>query len=312
MHNTIALTGATGFIGSSLVRRLAGNGRKIRALIRPSSINKRPADVAVNWVEGDLGDIESLRRLVHGAEAVVHCAGVVRGATRAQFNRVNVDGVSRLAQLTACEDPSPRFLLISSLAAREPNISHYAASKREGEMVLAESPDRLFWTVFRPSAVYGPGERELLPVFHWMQRGIAPMLGSGNGRFSLLYIEDLADAILHWLDRRSDPGRTYELHDGQPGGYTWHDVIDTFKRLRQGRSVVTIRIPSILVKLFSTINLIIARVLGYAPMLTPGKVRELCHCNWVCDNKALNSATGWTPAILLTEGLQRTLKWNHT
>ena len=138
------------------------------------------------------------------------------------------------------------------------------------------------------------------------------MLGSGTGRFSLLYVEDLAEAIIRWLDRRSDPGCIYELHDGRPGGYSWNDVIETFKCLRQGRSVVTIKIPSILVKLFSAINLITARTIGYAPMLTPGKVRELCHYDWVCDNKALNSATGWAPGIQLTEGLQRTLKWNST
>ena len=74
--------------------------------------------------------------------------------------------------------------------------------------------------------------------------------------------------------------------------------------------MVAANIPQILLKLVSTTNLIAARVLGYAPMLTPGKVRELCHKNWVCDNRALNSATGWTPKVLLKEGLQRTLQWN--
>jgi nucleoside-diphosphate-sugar epimerase len=76
--------------------------------------------------------------------------------------------------------------------------------------------------------------------------------------------------------------------------------------------VVAIRIPLVVAKLFATINLIGARAIGYAPMLTPGKVRELRHTNWVCDNTALNTATGWTPRILLAEGLQRTLRWNGT
>jgi nucleoside-diphosphate-sugar epimerase len=123
-------------------------------------------------------------------------------------------------------------------------------------------------------------------------------------------VEDLAEALVQWLDRKNNPGCTYELHDGQSGGYSWHDVIDTVTHLRQGKSVVAIRIPLIVAKLFSTLNLITARVLGYAPMLTPGKVRELRHLNWVCDNTALNTATGWTPKILLAEGLQRTLRWN--
>jgi nucleoside-diphosphate-sugar epimerase len=310
MIDTIAITGATGFVGAALTRRLAAAGRKIKALIRPESSHKRPAGIDVGWIDGHLEDSESLRRLVQGADAVVHCAGAVRGATRAQFNRVNVDGMARLVKLAVAQHPTPSFLLISSLAAREPHLSPYAASKREGEEVLVEKSDKLFWTVFRPSAIYGPGDRELMPVFHWMKKGFAPILGPANGRFSMLFVEDLVEAIVQWLDCKSNPGCTYELHDGQPGGYSWHDVIDTVTRLRQGKSVVAIRIPLVVAKLFSALNLITARAIGYAPMLTPGKVRELGHFNWVCDNTALNTATGWTPRILLAEGLQRTLRWN--
>ena len=308
---TIAITGATGFVGAVLTRRLAAAGHKIKALIRPGSIHKRPADIDVEWIKGDLEDTESLRRLVHGADAVVHCAGVVRGATRAEFNRVNVAGTARLVKLAVAEQPGPRLLLISSLAARQPHLSFYAASKREGEEVLEKKSDKLFWTVFRPSAIYGPGEQELMPVFHWMKKGFAPILGSGEGRFSLLYVEDLAEAIVQWLDRnKSNPGCTYELHDGRPGGYSWHDVIDTVTHLRHGKSMIVIKVPLFGAKLFSTLNLLAARAIGYAPMLTPGKVRELSHYNWVCDNTALNAATGWAPRILLAEGLQRTLRWN--
>jgi nucleoside-diphosphate-sugar epimerase len=151
--------------------------------------------------------VASLGRLVHGADAVIHCAGTVRGATKAHFNRVNVDGTARLVKLAIDHHPTPHFLLISSLAAREPHLSPYAASKRAGEAVLVKKSDKLFWTVFRPSAIYGPGDRELMPVFHWMKKGVAPILGSGNNRFSLLYVEDLAEAIVQWLDRKNNPGR---------------------------------------------------------------------------------------------------------
>ncbi|MEX1329612.1 MAG: NAD-dependent epimerase/dehydratase family protein, partial [Desulfobacterales bacterium] len=81
MIDTVAITGATGFVGIALTRRLAASGRKIRALIRPASTHKRPAGIDVEWIEGDLEDVASLGRLVHGADAVIHCAGTVRGAT---------------------------------------------------------------------------------------------------------------------------------------------------------------------------------------------------------------------------------------
>ncbi|NNL77602.1 MAG: NAD-dependent epimerase/dehydratase family protein [Desulfobacterales bacterium] len=309
MSETVALTGATGFIGGALLRQLASTGNKIRALIRSASTQRQSTRNTTEWIRGNLEDSESLRQLIHGADAIIHCAGAVRGSTAAQFNRTNIEGVRRLVQAATAEPKPPRFLLISSLAAREPHLSPYAASKRQGEKALVETADKLSWTIFRPSAVYGPGDRELLPVFRGIGRGFAPILGSGNGRFSLLFMDDLAQAIIQWLDRGNCRGGTFELHDGHPGGYSWHDVINTVKKLR-ARPVLSIKIPVAMAKAISAINLVMARTVGYAPMLTPGKVRELNHSNWVGDNTALSQAIGWTPQIKLAEGLRRTLGWN--
>jgi len=310
MSRTIALTGATGFIGRALIKRLASSGRQIQALIRLESIHKQPIDGAVKWIQGDLEDVDSLNQLVHGADVIVNCAGAVRGATQEHFNRINVDGVARLAQVAIKQQQPPRFLLMSSLAAREPQLSAYAASKQQGERVLMEASGKIDWAVFRPSAVYGPGEREMMPVLRWMAKGVAPLLGSGNGRFPLLYAEDLAEAVIQWLDRGRDQRLTYELHDGHPAGYSWQEVIQTIARLR-GAPVVRINVPLALVKLIAMINLAAARAVGYAPMLTPGKVRELSHSNWTVDNTALCKNTGWSPKIDLAEGLRRTLKLNN-
>ena len=94
MSRTIALTGATGFIGRTLARRLTSTGWQIRGLVRSSSQSLPQIEIAIQWMEGDLGDPDSLRRLVSGVDAIVHCAGAVRGASQAHFNHVNVDGVS--------------------------------------------------------------------------------------------------------------------------------------------------------------------------------------------------------------------------
>ena len=307
METVIAITGATGFIGGTLIRRLAAAGRQVQALIRPASIHKQPGDGALKWIQGDLEDVDSLGQLVHGADVIVHCAGAVRGATQAHFNRINVDGVARLAQVAIKQQPPPRFLLMSSLAAREPQLSAYASSKQQGERVLMEASAKIDWTVFRPSAVYGPGEREMLPVLRWMAKGVAPLPGSGNGRFGMLYAEDLAEAVIRWLDRGRGQGLTYELHDGHPGGYSWQEVIQTIARLR-GAPVARIKVPLALMRLIAIINLAAARTIGYAPMLTPGKIREISHPDWTADNAALCKNTGWSPKIDLAEGLRRTLK----
>ena len=307
MAGTIAITGGTGFIGSTLIKRLASAGRQVQALIRPASIHKQPGNGVLKWIQGDLEDVDSLEQLVRGADQIVHCAGAVRGATRKHFNRINVDGVARLAQVAIKQQPPPRFLLMSSLAAREPQLSAYASSKQQGEQVLMEASGKMDRAVFRPSAVYGPGEREMMPVLRWMAKGVAPLPGSGNGRFAMLYAEDLAEAVIQWLDRGRDQRLTCELHDGHPAGYSWQDIIQTIARLR-GAPVARLKVPMALMRLFAIINLAAARTIGYAPMLTPGKIREISHPDWTADNAALCKSTGWSPKIDLAEGLRRTLK----
>ena len=306
MEHTIALTGATGFIGNRVARRLIANGCKLQALSRTTSDRSRLTGLNINWVEGALENLDSLKRLVCGVDAVIHCAGVVRGATQAHFDRSNVDGVARLVQAVSEQHPVPRFLLISSLAARKPDISPYASSKRQGEVVLTTKSGQVPWTVFRPPAVYGPGDREMLPLMRWMARGIAFVLGSGDTRFSMLYVDDLAEAIRQWLLVDRPQGKVFELHDGHHGGYSWQDVIGTFKRLGIKR-IRRVHVPVAGVRVAAALNFIAARALGYAPMLTPAKLRELTHPNWVCENKAITRETGWTPQVSLEDGLRRTL-----
>ena len=138
------------------------------------------ASQGVSLVEGDLDDNAALQQLVSGAAAVIHAAGAVRGSSQQDFDHINVTGTAHLlAAITAQAEP-PRLLLLSSLAAREPGLSWYAASKRAGEALLGSHPD-LDWLVLRPPAVYGPGDREMLPVFEAMARGIAPVPGDPAG-----------------------------------------------------------------------------------------------------------------------------------
>jgi 2-alkyl-3-oxoalkanoate reductase len=306
MSRTIAITGATGFIGSMAVQRLVSSGWQVRALVRPASLHKRPQFPDVEWITGDLDNTDSLQRLTAGVEAVVHCAGAVRGSTLKDFEHINADGAARLVKIASAQRPQPKFLLISSLAAREPHLSFYAASKRNGENMLASFAGDMFWGIFRPAAVYGPGDREMLPLFQWMFRGVAPLIGSEENRVSLLYVEDLVEAMHSWLQNSKHSQRCYELHDGHPNGYSWHEIISVAERLR-GKAIFRAHIPVCCVRLLAKVNLLAAHVLGGSPMLTPGKVRELTHPDWVADNSQLHGETEWVPRILLEEGLRQTM-----
>jgi nucleoside-diphosphate-sugar epimerase len=309
MSRTLALTGSTGFIGAALLRELIRAGWKVQALHRHplSRFRSDAGDGAVEWVRGSLEDSESLVRLVRGAEAVVHCAGAIRGATADDFRKVNVEGVMRLAAASQKSHPRPRVLLISSLAAREPQLSHYAASKRAGEDALRSAAAGMSWTALRPPAVYGPGDRETLPLVRCMQRGFAPVLGQTDARFSLLFVEDLADAVRHLLESAQWSEVPFEIHDGQTGGYTWEELTQTVSRIT-GRPVRRCSIPGWLMQTAARSNLWLSQGIGYAPMLTPGKVRELTHPKGVCNDAALRRVTGWGPRFQLEAGMRRTIE----
>ncbi len=308
MPQTIALTGATGFIGSVLLRRLSQRGWEVRALCRrqpPPERPPQPQSAAVRWLRGDLEDAGTLGRLVEGTAAVVHAAGAVRGARAADFFRTNAEGTARLLDAVLRTDPTPRVLLLSSLAAREPQLSFYAASKRAGEEALQSRGDRLDWVGLRPPAVYGPGDRETLPLLRWMQRGLAPTALPDGARFSLLHVEDLADAVCRLLEISAWRPAFYEIHDGRPGGYSWPEVCRTVAAVL-GRPVRSVRLPRAVLWSAAWANRAAALVTRGRPMLNPGKVRELGHGDWVCDDEPLRSLTGWAPRLSLAEGMRRT------
>jgi nucleoside-diphosphate-sugar epimerase len=221
---------------------------------------------------------------------------------------VNVEGVKRLLQALESQDNPPRLLSLSSLAAREPRLSFYSMSKYKGEQVLVNEARRVVWNVLRPPAVYGPGDQEMLPLFRAMARGIAPVPGAVHARFSMLFVADLADAVLAWL--QSDPAGSgiYTLDDGREGGYDWRGVAAIVEQVCRHR-VRLLRVPAWALDIPAWLNRRASWIFGYAPMLTPEKLRELRHTDWVCDHAALHAATGWQPRVQLEEGLRRTPGW---
>ncbi|HEX5080278.1 MAG TPA: NAD-dependent epimerase/dehydratase family protein [Geminicoccaceae bacterium] len=306
MRPTVAVTGATGFIGRHVVRRLRADWR-VRILAR------RPPDPAllgpeVEAVQGQLDDA-SLRRLLDGVDAVVHVAGLIKARTRDDFFRVNAEGIGRLAAVAAAAPRPPRLVLMSSLAAREPEISDYAASKLAGERALIAAGDALRWSILRPPAVYGPGDRATLFFFRCVRHGIGPLLGSADARLSLLHVADLADAVTALLADERAAGLIAEIDDGRgmQGGYRWPEMVEA-AAAAFGRRARLLRIPITIPYGLAWLNRTLARA-GYTPMLTPGKVRELYHPDWVCDAGPLMARTLWRPAVPLREGFAATVAW---
>jgi nucleoside-diphosphate-sugar epimerase len=293
----IAITGATGFIGRHLLAELQRRQLPVRALARrmpPAS-----TDGEMELVEGHLGDAAALRRLVDGAACVVHCAGVVAAADRREFTAVNVDGTARLLEALPRDT---RLVHVSSLAAREPQLSAYADSKRLAETLVLQAYPRA--PIVRPPAVYGPGDRMTLPVFRQLMRGLLVMPVSAAARFSLLFVADLADLLARLAIGDEVPAGVLEPDDGQPGGYRWRDLADIAAEQR-GARVRLVRLPSaILWPLAGSVERL-AAWRGQVPPLSRDKLREVAHPDWV----ARGGVTGWQAGVTFREGFTRTVAW---
>ncbi len=277
-------------------------GFQVRALVRNPAKASNLVSQGVSLVAGNLENTAALKQLTADCDAIVHGAGAVRGNSQEEFDRVNVAGTSNLLAAIGAQTQPPRLLLLSSIVAREPQLSWYSHSKREGEKLLEGlSTD---WIILRPPAVYGPGDKEMLPIFQWMQRGIALVPGSPDARTSLIHVFDLVRAIIACLQSENAIGQTLTLCDGQRNGYSWRDMANIAGE-HWSRNVRLLRVPGWLLDGVAMLNSHTARITRNAPMLTPPKLRELRHDDWVVDNGAITAATGWTPEMGLREGLQQ-------
>ena len=213
-----------------------------------------------------------------------------------------------MAAIAAAQPRPPKLVLVSSLAAREPALSSYAASKRAGEDALLTLDNALPWTILRPPAIYGPGDRETLAFFKSVSRGVGAMLGDDRARFSLLHVDDLVELVLTVLAPSMADRLILEPDDGREGGHSWCGMIAAAERA-SGKTVIRLRVPKMLLLALGHANASLSILPGYIPMLTPEKVRELTHPNWVADNRPIQSATGWKPTISVDRGFPATIDW---
>src|SRR5205807_6605334 len=183
----LAITGGMGFVGSHLIDAALAAGHEVKALAR----REQPDREGLVWVRGALDDRDALEQLVGEADAVIHVAGVISAPDAAAFDHGNVGGT--LAMLAAATAGGvKRFVHVSSLAAREPRLSLYGASKAKAEALVESSG--LDWAIVRPPAVYGPGDKETLELFKMARRGQIYLPPSG--KLSLIHVDDLAELLL--------------------------------------------------------------------------------------------------------------------
>lgn len=289
----LAVTGATGFVGRALLDRAVEAGHQVRALTR----RPQPPRPGVTWVEGALDRPDTLAALASGSDAVIHVAGVVNAPDRAGFVAGNVEGTRAMLAATAAAGIA-RFVHVSSLSAREPQLSHYGWSKRESEALVAASP--LAWTIVRPTGVYGPGDTEMLDMFRLARFGLA--LLPPRGTVSLIAVDDLARLLLA-LAVRDGPRAVLEADDGT---VLTHAQVARLIGRAVGRRVLPIHLPAAGLRLGAALD---RRLRGAGAKLTADRVGYLCHPDWTADPARRPPVAVWTPATAPAEGLAATARW---
>lgn len=332
------ITGASGFVGSNLARRLCDDGWEVRCLVRCTSRLEQLASLPVERVEGSLADAESLQRAVEGVDHVFHAAGRTVAFQKSQFFDDNVGGTRRLAEACLVRQTPPTFVMVSSLAAGgtgtmkaprtedqpELPVSTYGRSKLAAEQSLAELAAELPTSVVRPPMVFGPADRASLALYRSF-RFLPLHLSPGMRRFpvSIVHVGDLCDAMvkialqgerLSSLPRSSNDS-PLEVPHGQGKYYVAADRDVTYGEMGQiaaraaGWTVATLPLPTPIFWIAAAIGESVARTRGKPALINFDKVREATARGWVCSAKKISSTLGYRPASKLEDDFAATVAW---
>lgn len=292
----ILVTGATGFVGSHLVKRMRQEGQKVRAVVRTPAKAQALKDLGVEVVPGDISDLASLEAAAHGCERVIHLVGIIQEGRGFTFRSVHVEGTRNI--LDAAKKAGVRhFIYQSALGTRENAKSEYHRTKWEAEKLVKASG--IPYTILRPSLIYGPGDLFTIRLAEMIKLSpVLPVIGSGRSKIQPIYIEDVASCIVKIAAGDPHLGRTYEI--GGPEELSYEEVTKAIARaLGVNRPVVHLPLS-----FMRGIALVAESVLPKAPV-TMDQLIMLQEDN-VCDMKDIREVFGIEP-VQFREGLAKFL-----
>lgn len=321
----ILVTGATGFIGGHIVRALRAAGEEVVCLVRPSSDRRALEAAGAMHAFGDLGDAESLYRVLPGVSGVIHAAAMLKAPWRANFGSVNVNGTASLAAACAAQPEPPVLVVVSSLAAAGPApstqprtetvapspISIYGRVKLEAENAAAALADELPVSIVRPPMVFGEGDRSALALYKFARSGWQPLPGNPLHRVSMIHAADLADLLLAVL-------RGGERVGYAAGSGVYYASADEMPALGELGALVAaaigrppprvIPVPLAVLRLAATFGELKGRITDTPQLMNLDKAHELSSGPWLCSAQKARRDLGWAPLPLMAR-LQQTGHW---
>ncbi len=302
----VAVTGLTGFVGRNVARALAREGTRWRGLVRDQRKLAALELPQGEIVKGSLEEPAALERLCEGASAVIHCGGSIAALSRKDFFTTNAAATSLLLA-ASIRMGVKRFVHVSSLAAREPLVSDYAASKRAGEKMVKQGAGSTSWVIVRPPVVYGPGDAATIPLMKSLARPVAFLPGSAATRLSVIHVEDLARALAMLAAKPDIQSTVLEIDDGKANGYSFEEIAAVAAKAT-GTKTRVIFVPRPMLAGPAWVSLVMARATRIPAMFCPDKLGELYHGDWVVRSDKRGFA-GWQPQIDFSTGFADTLKW---
>jgi len=325
MKERVLITGASGFVGYHLIEAALAAGLEVHGAVRRSSDVAHLSGMDVKFVYPDYRNIDKLQAELEDGryDYIIHSAGVTRAKNEEAYNETNANYALNLAKAAInTSAPLKKFVFISSLAAMGPTfyedtdpitelkeakpVTWYGKSKLLAEKHLA-GLDKLPLVVLRPTAVYGPREKDIFIMFKTLKSGLEPYIGRKGQRLSFIYAKDLADVTIKALHNPRNH-TAYNVSDGKM--YERYELAELTKKIL-GKKTFRFHVPMGVVKALSQILELTARN-GKTPVLNNEKLAELTAENWNCSIEKLRNDMGYVPAYDLERGLEETLRWYKT
>jgi nucleoside-diphosphate-sugar epimerase len=313
----VFMTGATGFIGAHLCRKLVDDGHHVVALVRnpKKAASELPAH-GVETLQGDLSLFDQPDVVLPECDVVIHLAGIVSAQSLAEYDQVNFQAVRSFVQTLARQSWKPkRFLFASSLAAAGPTLSRvpkterdpaepiepYGRAKRKAEeYLLAEAPFPT--TSFRPSLVFGPRDTATLSFFKMAKRGVGFRIAGQPQGLSYIDIDDAVSGIMAMMNDESQQHRVYFLcaREQMDTQVLWQAMSEA-----TGRKVHVIRVPRPVLRGASVLSTGLSKVFRFHNQLDSKQYDQMVAPAFMCTSDALQRAHGWTPQVSLVDSLSK-------
>jgi dihydroflavonol-4-reductase len=311
---SVAITGATGFIGRHVAADLVARGAVVTAIVRPRSRHTAPP--GTRSVSAPL-ETQALREAFGGVDAVIHLAGVVAAVDTRTYQSINAEGTRAVAM--AARDAGARLIHVSSLAAAGPApassphreddpprpVTPYGRSKLESERIV-NATEGLRSIILRPGIVYGPTDRAVFPLFEAASRGIFPMVGRSDPAYTFVYVDDLVRAIVAAVDNADVGGAVFV---GHPQPATARDLLDAIQAAIGRTGGGSIRIPMGIAYAAAVACEVVGRIVRRPLLLNLSRYTELAAEGFVCRVDRLRDELGVVPATELRDGIARTAAW---